>query len=159
MRRLFAGHPLRFLALALVVVPVGYYALLLLFFSDAGLDHLTFRTSKVEATVLGTEDAGSCKGGSRYHDDTRLLLSWEKDGTAQSGSFTQCDTDLGTGDTVEVWVDGDGGVAGPNSPLTTHLVALLLDGVVLLIGVPIVRKALAKQRREQDTPPSIYGSP
>lgn len=36
---------------------------MLLFSSNAGRDHLTFRTSKVEAMLIGTEDAGSCKSG------------------------------------------------------------------------------------------------
>jgi hypothetical protein len=150
---------MRFLVVALVVVPIVYYALVLLVFSDAGLDHLTFRTSKVDAAVVGTEDAGSCRSGGRSHDDTRLFLSWEKDGSRRAGSFTQCNTDHAAGDTMQVWVDDDGGVAGPNSPLTIHLVTLMLDGLVLLIGVPLVRTTLRKQRVEPDTPPSLYGSP
>lgn len=161
MKQLFAGHPLRGLALALVVVPIVYYAAIVVFWDHAGFDHLTFRTSKVEATVLGTEDAGQCKSGKSYRDDTRLFLEWEEGGERHTGSFTQCDTDHGSGDSITVWVDGDDGVAGPNSPLTIHLVTLLLEGLVLLIGVPIVRTSLKKQRDQRsqgDAPPSFYGS-
>ncbi len=118
----------------LLFLVIAYVALAIF---GPGLRHLAFQTTAVQASIVTYTVDGECKGDDSTQDRTkyRLTLAWVDDGEERLGDYTTCDDPTGRiGDPVEAWVTGGGDVAALDSPLRTHLLALVFPAGVTAIG-------------------------
>ncbi len=109
------------------------------------LQHLTFRTTKVEATVEGWAENGTCTGAQVYDSSPRIdmALTWIEDGQVRSASFTGCGASVAS--PQDIWVTAEGEVASQQSPWVDHLWPAFIVGIVpfAFIVMPLVERLRA----------------
>ena len=140
--------------LVLVVLAVGY-GIQILF--GAGIQHLAFLTTEVQATVTDRTSAGECGGGGdpprQQKPQSDLTLTWSQDGDEQSAVHRACDTDLLEGDQTSAWITPSDDVAALYSPWLAHLYAwivLLFLGAVMAVGgvVMLISRTVKRARAD-----------
>ena len=128
-----AGVAMTALVLTVLVGGIAYGCAL--FYPDPSADtmwqHLSFRTTKVEATVESSTEISTCTGAATY--DIRsprieVTLVWDQDGRERSDTYTGCDAS--TDDPQDVWVTADHEVASQSSPWANHFWPALITGIV-----------------------------
>ena len=147
------GDAMTALVLAVLVGGIAYGCAL--FYPDPSADtmwqHLSFRTTKVEATVESSTSTGTCSGAVAYDNRSprvEVTLVWEQDGRERSGTYTGCDAS--TDSPQDVWVTADDEVASQSSSWTNHFWPGLVTGIVpwaFLVAPQLDRLRAARWRR------------
>ncbi len=111
--------------------------------SGAIMQHLSFRTTEVEATVEKSTSTGSCNGVEVYDRDSpriRVTLTWIQDGQERTGAYTDCDAAVDS--PQDIWVTSDGEVASQHSPWADHFWPALLVGIApfTLVVMPLINR-------------------
>ena len=122
-------------AVVLTVIVGGFAYGCALLYPDPSADtmwqHLSFRTTEVEATVESSTGSGTCSGAVAYDNDSprvELTLAWDQDGRERTGTYTACDAS--TDSPQDVWVTADHEVASQRSPWANHFWPALVTGIV-----------------------------
>ena len=111
--------------------------------AGAIVQHLTFRTTEVEATVEDSSDIGTCARVKVYESELpriKVTLTWIQDGQERTGTYTGCDAAVDS--PQDVWVTSDGEVASQHSPWVDHFWPAVIVGLVpfAFIVMPLVTR-------------------
>lgn len=113
--------------------------------------HLTFGTTKVEATVEGWTENGTCTGTRVYDTSPRIdmTLTWSEDGQLRTASYTGCGASVDS--PQDIWVTAEGEVASQHSPWVDHLWPAIAIGIVpcAFFVMPLVQRLSAHRRRRR----------
>ena len=119
--------------------------------ADAMWQHLSFRTTQVEAAVESSTGVGTCSGSVAYDNDSpriEVTLAWDQDGREHSGTYTGCDAS--TDSPQDVWVTTDHEVASQSSPWASHFWPALVTSIVpwaFVVAPNLDRLRAARWRR------------
>jgi hypothetical protein len=85
---------------------------------------------KVEATVEGWAENGTCTGARVYDSSPRIdmTVTWTEDGQVRVASYTGCGASVDS--PQDIWVTAEGDVASQQSPWVDHLWPALVVAVV-----------------------------
>lgn len=143
-------------AVLMVVIGAITYGLAL-FYPTPGpgtmWQHLTFRTTKVQATVETWHKDSTCTGARVYDTSPRIdmVFSWVEEGQTTVGSYTACGAS--TDSPQDIWVTAEGAVASQQSPWVDHLWPAILVGLVPLVFIvsPVLERLRRWRSRRQRT--------
>lgn len=150
-----AGDAMTAVVLAVLVGGIAYGCAL--FYPDPSADtmwqHLSFRTTKVEATVESSTTISTCNGANTYDlrsPRVEVTLTWTQDGRARSGTYIGCDAS--TDSPQDVWVTANHEVASQSSPWANHFWPALVTGIVpwaFVVSPSLDRWRALRWRRRQ----------
>lgn len=83
----------------------------------------------MNATVTSSLHVGKC-GQDSNDDEHELTLSWTQDGEDHTTDYTDCGSDLRSGDETSAWLTSDGDVASLSGPWWAHV-----GGFAIVIAV------------------------